>query len=200
MKKKLLLVMGLVLIGSLLSAPLGLAKEEVEINQAIGLGGSPLIGPGISYKYFFTPKQGIQVTGSLVGSSEATISYKLGTMYQKVMAETDLTRLFFAPGIGWQQTIDANEEDDITKIDSKDEEVVYYTNQADKKRLTMGINWGAEFKIDRVGLSLYSGLQGSANWYYPSNEYDSREKARQVEWERGYDYGLTGGIFVTYYY
>ena len=55
-------------------------------------------GSGISYRYFFTPVDAVQFTGS-VYSWQSEIYYSVGALYNRVLHQGESTRLLVVPGV-----------------------------------------------------------------------------------------------------
>lgn len=136
-----------ILISFILIYAVFIQNEEISAQEAnkgalgfnVGFGGS-----GLSYKYFFTDEDALQITGRIHGDSDY-INYEVGFLYNRILHENINNRLIFAPGFSYNQILDFND-------------------QTGEQELTAAISFGIEFGIDRfenVKLGLLTGYRAT---------------------------------------
>ena len=194
------------LLGLLLGA-MAVTGYTQENKHGIGFAGGYTGGAGISYKYFLNERDALQMSGLVYGDSELSFGYNVGVMYQRVLHQTQYTRLYLAPALSWWQRIDVNTENDIvaySKYDSAGTDSLYSVyDKDDNKELHTGFLIGIEIKAFQLGLCFLGGYQVS---FTESNtnhnqDYASRAAAEAASGIKNkFSMGFTGDVALHYYF
>ncbi|MFA5859216.1 MAG: hypothetical protein WC955_09130 [Elusimicrobiota bacterium] len=142
MKKVLSLVLSCTML-SLVYIPIASA-EETYYKNSLGAGGGFVTGYGLSYRKWFNPTMGLQVTFAPFVDN-TTITNSIGFTFLKKFIDTKTTGLFMYAGYhNWYN----QREGTITEYNDKDSIPVTYTATNISVNNNFGVGPGLEVKID----------------------------------------------------